>query len=48
MDTGEAPDWQRLADRREAWAPATFLAGGLFLTAVVDLQQERIAFDVRA
>ena len=20
VETGEAPDWQRLADRREAWA----------------------------
>ncbi|TAN55477.1 MAG: hypothetical protein EPN20_20195, partial [Magnetospirillum sp.] len=32
-ESGEAPDWQRLYDRREAWANGTVPAGGLFLTA---------------
>jgi phage terminase large subunit GpA-like protein len=33
METGEAPDWQRLADRRESWSPGTVPERGLFLTA---------------
>ena len=28
METGEAPDWQRLADRREAWSPGTVPGAG--------------------
>jgi phage terminase large subunit GpA-like protein len=48
METGEAPDWQRLADRREAWAPGTVPAGGLFLTAGADVQKDRIEVDVWA
>jgi phage terminase large subunit GpA-like protein len=45
METGEAPDWQRLADRREAWKPGTVPAGGLFLTAGADVQKDRIEVD---
>jgi phage terminase large subunit GpA-like protein len=48
METGEAPDWQRLADRREAWKPGTVPAGGLFLTAGADVQRDRIEVDVWA
>ena len=48
VETGEAPDWQRLADRREAWAPGTVPAGGLFLTAGADVQKDRIEVDVWA
>jgi phage terminase large subunit GpA-like protein len=48
METGEAPDWQRLADRREAWKPGTVPAGGLFLTAGADVQKDRIEVDVWA
>ncbi|ODN68786.1 Phage terminase large subunit (GpA) [Methylobrevis pamukkalensis] len=33
VETGEAPDWQRLYDRRERWTSGTVPAGGLFLTA---------------
>ena len=29
VETGEAPDWQRLADRREAWTPGTVPAGAV-------------------
>lgn len=48
METGEAPDWQRLADRRETWAPGTVPARGLFLTAGADVQKDRIEVDVWA
>ena len=48
METGEAPDWQRLYDRRERWAPGTVPVGGLFLTAGADVQKDRIEVDVWA
>lgn len=28
VESGEAPDWQRLYDRREAWRPGTILRAG--------------------
>ena len=48
VETGEAPDWQRLYDRRERWVPGTVPAGGLFLTAGADVQKDRIEVDVWA
>ena len=39
---GEAPDWQRLYDRRENYGIGTIPASGLFLTAGVDVQRDRI------
>ncbi|MBE0455818.1 MAG: phage terminase large subunit family protein, partial [Roseovarius sp.] len=48
FETGEAPDWQRLAERREAWKAGTVPAGGLFLTAGADVQKDRIEIDVWA
>lgn len=39
---GEAPDWQRLYDRRETYRLGTVPVGGLFLTAGVDVQRDRI------
>jgi phage terminase large subunit GpA-like protein len=48
METGEAPDWQRLADRRESWTPGTVPERGLFLTAGADVQKDRIEVDVWA
>ena len=48
VETGKAPDWQRLYDRREAWRPSTVPAGGLFLTAGADAQKDRIEVDVWA
>ncbi|MBY0350813.1 phage terminase large subunit family protein [Tabrizicola sp.] len=48
FESGEAPDWQRLHDRREDWKPGTVPAGGLFLTAGADVQKNRIEVDVWA
>jgi len=48
VDRGEAPDWQRLYDRREPWAPGTVPRGGLFLTAGADVQRDRIEISVWA
>ncbi|WP_210879798.1 phage terminase large subunit family protein [Roseovarius autotrophicus] len=48
FETGEAPDWQRLAERRETWKPGTVPAGGLFLTAGADVQKDRIEVDIWA
>ncbi len=48
VETGEAPDWQRLYDRRERWQSGTVPAGGLFLTAGADVQKDRIEVDVWA
>jgi len=47
IESGEAPDWQRLADRRAAFA-AQIPSGGLFLTAGADVQKDRIEVDVWA
>ena len=47
-ERGEAPDWQRLYDRREAWEPGTVPKGGLFLTAGADVQRDRIEVSVWA
>ena len=48
FEIGEAPDWQRLAERREEWTPGTVPAGGLFWTAGADVQKDRIEVDVWA
>jgi phage terminase large subunit GpA-like protein len=48
QESGEAPDWRRLYDRREAWEPGTVPAGGLLLTAGVDVQRDRLEASVWA
>lgn len=49
QERGEAPEFQRLYDRRERWEPGTVPAGGLLLTAGVDVQREgRIEISVWA
>jgi phage terminase large subunit GpA-like protein len=48
VETGEAPDWQRIYERREAWPNGTVPAGALFLTAGADVQKDRIEVDVWA
>ncbi len=45
---GEAPDWQRLYERREDYKISTVPGGGLFLTAGVDVQRDRIECEVVA
>ncbi|OZA13356.1 MAG: phage tail protein, partial [Rhodobacterales bacterium 17-64-5] len=47
VESGDAPEWQRLADRREIFA-ATVPHLGLFLTAGADVQKDRIEVDVWA
>ncbi len=41
-DEGEAPDWQRLYERREDYKIGTVPAGAFFVTAGVDVQKDRI------
>ena len=48
VETGEAPDWQRLYDRRETWKAGAVPPGGLFLTAGADVQKDRIEVDIWA
>lgn len=47
-ERGEAPDWKRLYDRRNVYQPNTVPKEGLFLTAGVDIQRDRIALEVVA
>jgi phage terminase large subunit GpA-like protein len=48
QERGEAPDWQRLYERREDFRIGTVPAGALFLTAGADVQKDRIEIDVWA
>lgn len=47
-EKGEAPEWSRLMDRREARPHASVPEGGLYLTAGADVQRDRIEVDVWA
>ena len=42
VEEGEAPDWQRLLERREDYRIGTIPAGGLLLTGGADVQKDRI------
>lgn len=46
VERGEAPDWERLHDRRETYDVGTVPAGARFLTAGVDVQRDRLIFEV--
>jgi phage terminase large subunit GpA-like protein len=48
QERGEAPDWQRLYERREDWRIGTVPSRSLFLTAGVDVQRDRIEVDIWA
>jgi phage terminase large subunit GpA-like protein len=45
---GEAPEWQKLYDRRESYKIGTVPPGGLFLTAGADVQKDRIEVEITA
>ncbi|MTH94747.1 phage terminase large subunit family protein, partial [Roseibium sp. RKSG952] len=48
IETGDAPDWQRVAEQREDWPAGTVPSNGLFLTAGADVQKDRFEIDVWA
>lgn len=48
VEEGEAPDWQRLIERREDYPLGSVPAGGLLLVAGVDVQKDRIEASVWA
>jgi len=45
-ERGEAPEWERLYQRREAYAIGSVPADALFLTAGVDVQKDRLIYEV--
>jgi phage terminase large subunit GpA-like protein len=48
VEEGEAPDWQRLLERREDYPIGRVPAGGLLLTAGADVQKDRIEVSIWA
>ncbi len=47
-EKGDAPEWEHIYLRRESYKIGTVPARGLVLTAGVDVQKDRIEFEVRA
>lgn len=45
-DRGEAPEWERLYQRRETYAIGSVPAGPIVLTAGVDVQKDRLVFEI--
>lgn len=45
-ERGDAPEWQRLYDRRERYEPGTCPGRVLFVTAGVDVQKDRLVYEV--
>jgi len=48
VEEGEAPDWQRLIERREDYPVGTVPSGGLLLVGGADVQKDRIEASVWA
>jgi phage terminase large subunit GpA-like protein len=48
VETGEAPDWQRLYERRENYKIGSVPKAGLFITAGADVQKDRIEISIWA
>ncbi len=48
VEKGEAPEWEILLTKREGYDPGTVPPGGLFLTAGVDVQRDRLEVEVVA
>lgn len=46
QERGEAPEWQRLYARREPYAMGSCPTGVLFLTAGVDVQKDRLVYEI--
>jgi phage terminase large subunit GpA-like protein len=46
QEQGEAPDWDRLYQRREPYEIGTVPAGVKFLTGGVDVQKDRVVYEV--
>lgn len=46
QERGEAPEWERLYRRREAYPIGAVPRGALFLTAGVDVQRDRLVYEV--
>lgn len=47
-EEAESPEWQRIYERRESYPIGTVPLGGLFLTAGVDVQKDRLECEVVA
>lgn len=48
VEEGEAPDWQRLVERREDYRIGTVPQGGLLLVGAADVQKDRIEASIWA
>ncbi len=48
QERGEAPDWERIRDRREPYEMGSVPLGGLLLTAGVDVQKDRLVVEIVA
>ena len=46
QERGEAPEWERLYQRRESYATGTIPAGVIVVTAGVDVQKDRLVVEV--
>jgi phage terminase large subunit GpA-like protein len=46
QERGDAPEWKRLYERRATYAIGTCPPGVLFLTAGVDVQKDRLVYEV--
>lgn len=47
-EKGDAPDWQRLYERRELYKHGTVPAGGLVIVAGIDVQKDYLIYEVVA
>jgi len=47
-EKGDAPDWQRLYERRETWPLGNVPAGGLMIVCGIDVQKDYLIFEVVA
>lgn len=48
QEKGEVPDWERLYERREAYAHGTVPDGGLLIVAGIDVQKDYLIYEVVA